>query len=103
MGVFHFDGTCTAGDGSCDVASLSMGVGFFNLNSLEWLTEKALTPTRLCEQRSNQSHKVGRQEGGLNSNHPELVDLREYLESHPDHENLMYLTDSEATLQAINE
>ena len=28
LGAFHFDGACTAGDGSCDVQSLSMGVGF---------------------------------------------------------------------------
>jgi hypothetical protein len=39
LGTFHFDGACTTGDGSCDVASLWMGVGFYNLNSLEWLTE----------------------------------------------------------------
>jgi ribonuclease HI len=102
LGAFHFDGACTAGDGSCDVASLSMGAGFCNLNSLEWLTEKPLTPTRLCEQRSNQSHRVGREEEGLSSNRPELVALRECLKAHPDHENLLYLTDSEATLQAIN-
>ncbi len=79
-----------------------MGAGFCNLNSLEWLTEKPLTPTRLCEQRSNQSHRVGREEEGLTSNRPELVDLRECLETHPDHENLLYLTDSEAALQVIN-
>jgi hypothetical protein len=35
LGAFHFDGACTVGDGSCDVKSLSMGVGFCNLNSLE--------------------------------------------------------------------
>jgi ribonuclease HI len=38
----------------------------------------------------------------MRSNHPELVALREYLETHPDNENLLYLTDSEVTLQAIN-
>jgi hypothetical protein len=31
-----------------------------------------------------------------------LVALRECLESHPDNENLLYLTDNEATLQSIN-
>ena len=102
LGAFQFDGACTAGDGSCDVRSLSMGAGFCNLNSLEWLTGKPLTRTRLHEQRSNQSHKVGREEEGMSSNHPELVALRECLETHPDKENLLYLTDSEATLQAIN-
>ena len=73
-----------------------------NLNSLEWLTGKPLTRTRLHEQRSNQSHKVGREEEGMSSNRPELVALRECLETHPDKENLLYLTDIEATLQAIN-
>ena len=33
LGVFHFDGACTVGDGSCDVASLSMGAGFCNFHS----------------------------------------------------------------------
>jgi hypothetical protein len=28
LGAFHFDGACTTGDGSCDVASLSMVAGF---------------------------------------------------------------------------
>jgi hypothetical protein len=79
-----------------------MGTGFCNLNSLEWLTEQPLTPTRLHEQRSNQSHKVGWEEEGMSSNRPELVALRECLEAHPDNKNLLYLTDSEATLQAIN-
>jgi hypothetical protein len=102
LGTFHFDGACTTGDGSCDIRSLSMDTVFSNLNSLEWLTEKPLTPTRLHEQRSNQSHKVGREEEGMSSNLPELVTLRECLETHPDDENLLYLTDSEATLQAIN-
>jgi ribonuclease HI len=38
----------------------------------------------------------------MSSNRPELVALRECLEAHADNENLLYLTDSEATLQAIN-
>jgi hypothetical protein len=38
----------------------------------------------------------------MSSNRPELVALRECLETHPDNENLLYLTDSEATLQTIN-
>jgi hypothetical protein len=37
-----------------------------------------------------------------NSNRPELVILWEYLETHQDHENLLYLTDRETTLQVIN-
>jgi ribonuclease HI len=102
LGAFQFDGACTAGDGSCDVRSLSMGAGFCNLNSLKWLTQELLTPDKMHEQRSKQSHKVGREEEGMSSNRPELVALRECLEAHPDNENLLYLTDSEATLQAIN-
>ena len=35
LGMFHFDGAYTSGDGSCEVASLSMGTGFCNLSSLE--------------------------------------------------------------------
>ena len=38
----------------------------------------------------------------MSSNRPELVALRECLEAHPDNENLLYLTDSESTLQDIN-
>jgi hypothetical protein len=38
----------------------------------------------------------------MSSNRPEVVALRECLESHPDNENLLYLTDSEFTLQVIN-
>ena len=36
------------------------------------------------------------------SNRPELVDLRECLEVHGDEFDLLYLTDSEASLQAIH-
>ena len=45
---------------------------------------------------------MGREEEGLSSNRPELVALRESLEAHLDHENLLYLTDIETTLQVIN-
>jgi ribonuclease HI len=79
-----------------------MGAGFYNLNSLQWLTKDPLTPTRMHQQRSKQSHRVGREGEGMSSNRPELVALRECLEAHPDEQNLLYLTDSEATLQAVN-
>jgi hypothetical protein len=69
--------------------------------SLEWLTGEPLTP-RLKYQRTKQSHEVGREEEGLSSNRPELVALWECLETHQDHEYLLYLTDSEATLQDVN-
>jgi hypothetical protein len=35
LDVFHFDGACTSGDGSCEVASLSKDSGFCNLSSLK--------------------------------------------------------------------
>jgi hypothetical protein len=100
--VFHLDGACTPGDESSKVKSLSMGVGFCNLSSLKWLIDEPLTPNDLLEQRTKQSHKVGREGEGLSSNRPELVTFWECLEVHPDNENLLYLTDSEVTLQAIN-
>ncbi len=60
-------------------------------------------PIRLKDQRTRQSPRVGREEEGLSSNRPELVALWECLETHQDHENLLYLTDSETTiLQVIN-
>ena len=45
---------------------------------------------------------MGREEEGLSSNHPELVALWECLETHPDNQNLLYLTNIETTLQVIN-
>ena len=45
---------------------------------------------------------MGREEEGLSSNRPELVALRECLEAHDDHTDLLYLTDSEVTLQVIH-
>jgi hypothetical protein len=81
LGVFHFDGTCKAGDGSCDVASLSMGVGFYNLKSLKWVEGEPLTTTHSREQRQD--------------NHTKW-------ETHPVNESLLYLTDNETTLQVIN-
>ena len=34
LGAFHFDGSCTVGDDSCDVPSHTMGAGFCNLSTL---------------------------------------------------------------------
>ena len=102
LGVFHFDGACTAGDGSSDVASHTMGADFCNLSALGWITGQHLAPPQRREQRELHSHRVDREEEGIYSNHPELVALRECLETHLDSENLLYLTDSEAILQAIN-
>ena len=49
----------------------------------------------LQEQRTRESSKVGREEEGVSSNRPDLVALRECLEAHEDHVDLLYLTDSE--------
>jgi hypothetical protein len=57
LGAFQFDGACTDGDGSCDVRSLSMGAGFYNLNSLKWLTQELLTPAGMMNRDRNNHTK----------------------------------------------
>jgi hypothetical protein len=79
LGAFHFDGTCTVGDGSCDVVSFSMGEAFCNLSSLKWLAEEPLTPTHLHEQRTKQSHKVGREEEDPQDNETTLLDINKWI------------------------
>ncbi len=69
---------------------------------MQWNTTAPLTHVIIQEQRIRESSKVGREEEGLCSNRPELVDLRECLEAHDDHIDLLYLTDTEATLQSIH-
>ena len=51
LGAFHFDRACTTGDGSCDVASYSMVVGFCNLKTIGWLGGQHLAPLPLKKQR----------------------------------------------------
>ena len=77
-----------------------MGAGFCNISSLQWLEKEPLTPTDLHKQRTKQSYKVGREKEGMSSTRPELFALWGCLEAHPDDENLLYLTDSEATVKA---
>jgi hypothetical protein len=84
-GVFGFAGACTAGDGSCDPQTRSMGAGFCNFRTMQWNTDTPLTQSLLQEQRIRESSKVGREVEGLSSNRPELVALRECLETHEDH------------------
>ena len=79
-----------------------MGPDFCNFSTMQWNTTTPLTHEPLQEQRCRESSKVGREEEGLSSNRPELVTLRECLEAHDDHTDLLYLTDSETTLQAIH-
>jgi hypothetical protein len=62
LGAFEFKGAFTAGDGSCDTGSKSMGTGFCNLGQLGWNTQTPLPPSVLHEQRTRNSRKVGREE-----------------------------------------
>jgi hypothetical protein len=48
------------------------------------------------------SSRVGRADEGASSNRPDLVTLAECPDIHEDHLSLLYLTDNEATLQAIH-
>ena len=100
-GEQEFQGSCTAGDGSCDTDSKSMGTGFCNFSHLGWNTQTPLSPSSLQNQRILNSSKVGREEEGVSSTRPELVALAECLEDHEDDVSLLYLTDSETILQAI--
>ena len=60
-----------------------------------------LASNLLREQREQRSSKVGREVEGLSSSRPVLA-LRECLEAPEDNINLLYLTDSEASLQVIH-
>ena len=80
----------------------AMGSDFCNLTSLGCLIGQYLAPLSHREQRERHAYRVDREEEGMSSNRPELVVLRECLEAQQDHENLLYLTDSESTLQVIN-
>ena len=68
LGAFGFEGACTAGDGSCDPSTKSMGAGFCNFNTMKWNTTTPLTNGPLQDQRLRESSKVGREEEGLRSN-----------------------------------
>ena len=75
-----------------------MGVDFCNFSVMQWNNTALLPHTILQEQRIRESNKVDREEEVLRSNRPELVALREYLEAHDDHIDLLYLTDSELVI-----
>jgi hypothetical protein len=68
LGAFEFKGACTAGDGSCDTGSRSMGAGLCNFNRLGWNTQTPLSPPLHQEQRTLHSSKVGREDEGVSSN-----------------------------------
>jgi hypothetical protein len=86
----------------CRERSKSMGTGFCNFSTMRWNTTTPLTHALLQEQRIRECSKVGREEEVLSSNRPELIGLRECLEAHDDHINLLYLTVNEVSLQTIH-
>ena len=61
-------GGSTAGDGSCDPPTRSMGVGFCNFRSMQWNTDTPLSQPLLQEHHIRESSKVVREEEGLSSN-----------------------------------
>ncbi len=73
-----------------------MGSGFCNFSRLGWSTHTPVPPSSL------QSSKVGREDKGVSSSRLELVALAECLEDNGDDVSLLYVTDSEAILQAIH-
>jgi hypothetical protein len=75
-----------------------MGTGFRNFNH-GWNNQTPLPPPLLQEQHTRHSSKVGREDEGVSSSRPELEFLTEFLD---DDISLLYLTDSEAILQAIH-
>jgi ribonuclease HI len=79
-----------------------MGAGFCNLGQLGWNTQTLLPPSSLHDQHTRNSRKLGREDEGASSTRPEMVSLTECLEDHGDDISLLYLTDSEAILQAIH-
>jgi hypothetical protein len=66
-----------------------MGTGFCNFRALRWNTDTPLAQPLWQEQSTRDSSKVDREEEGLSSNRPELVALREWLEAHEDHVDLL--------------
>ena len=66
---------------------------------MQWNTTTPLTHVLLQEQRIRESIIVDREEEGLSSNRPKLVVLSESLETHDDHIDLLYLTDSERRVE----
>ena len=60
---------------------------------MKWNTTAPLPYYLLQVHRTLESSKVGREDEGLSSDRPELVALRECLETHDDHVDLLNLTD----------
>ena len=80
LGAFEFKGASsgTAGDGSCDTGSRSMGAGFCNFNLPRLAHPNTKSPPLHQEQRTQHTSRVGREDEGVSSNRPELVTLTEF-------------------------
>jgi hypothetical protein len=65
IGAFGFVGACTAGDGTCDPPTRSMGSAFCNFRTIQWNTDTPLSQPLLQEQHIRESSKVDREEEGL--------------------------------------
>jgi hypothetical protein len=79
-----------------------MGTGFCNFNHLDWNTQTPSPPSSFQDQHTLNPRKVGREDEGVSSSHPEVVTLTEWLEDHGDDVSLLYLTDNESILQVIH-
>jgi len=84
LGGYGFRGTVTAGDGSNKKGG-KMGAGYMNLR----------------KQRKRQQRKVGREEEGSSSNHPELAAFVLALRGTPVKKPMLYLCDNQALLKAV--
>jgi len=84
LGGYGFRGTVTVGDKSNQKGG-EMGAGYVNLR----------------KQRKRQQRKVGREEEGSNSNHPELAAFVLALRGTPVTKPMLYLCDNQALLKVV--
>jgi len=84
LGGYSFRGTVTAADGSNQKRG-KMGAGNVNLP----------------KQRKRQQRKVGHEEEGSSSNHPELAAFVLALRGTPMTKPMLYLCDNQALLKAV--
>jgi len=84
LGGYGFRGTLTAGDGS-NQKGRKMGAGYVNLQ----------------KQRKGQQRRVGHEEEGSSSNHPELAAFVLALRGIPVTKPMLYLCDNQALLKAV--
>jgi len=83
LGGYSFQGTVTAGDGSNQNGG-KMGAGYVNLQ----------------KQRKRQQRKMGHEEEGSSSNHPELAAFVLALCGTPRTKPILYLCDNQAPVES---